>query len=130
MRNTKLGPGGLSDVEWVVQLLQLVNAGRLRELRTTSTLPALAAAERADLISADDAVALRDAWTMASALRNAILLLRGRASDTIGSDPREVSAVAQLLGYDKGESSIMLDEYRRRTRHARQVMDHVFWGLE
>ena len=130
LRNTKLGPGGLSDVEWVVQLLQLVNAGRLRELRTTSTLPALAAAERADLISADDAVALRDAWTMASALRNAILLLRGRASDTIGSDPREVSAVAQLLGYDKGESSIMLDEYRRRTRHARQVMDHVFWGLE
>lgn len=87
LRNTKLGPGGLSDVEWVVQLLQLVNAGRLRELRTTSTLPALAAAERADLISADDAVALRDAWTMASALRNAILLLRGRASDTIGSDP-------------------------------------------
>ncbi|MBK8447540.1 MAG: bifunctional [glutamine synthetase] adenylyltransferase/[glutamine synthetase]-adenylyl-L-tyrosine phosphorylase [Micropruina sp.] len=130
LRNTKLGRGGLSDVEWVVQLLQLSNAGELPELRTTSTLAALAAAERAQLVSADDASALRDAWTMASSLRNAILLLRGRASDTIPSDPREVSAVAQLLGYDKGESSIMLDEYRRRTRHARQVMDHVFWGLE
>ncbi|MCB0891464.1 MAG: hypothetical protein KDB51_06435, partial [Propionibacteriaceae bacterium] len=63
-------------------------------------------------------------------LRNAILLLRGRASDTIPSDPREAGAVAQLLGYDKGEASILFDEYRRRTRHARQVMDHVFWGLD
>ena len=130
LRNTKLGPGGLSDVEWAVQLLQLSNAAEVPQLRTTSTLAALAAAEQADLITPDDAAALRDAWTMASALRNAILLLRGRASDTIPSDAREVSAVAQLIGYDKGESSIMMDEYRRRTRHARQVMDHVFWGLE
>lgn len=67
---------------------------------------------------------------MASQIRNAIMLLRGRSSDTIPTDPREASAVAQLLGYDKGESSVFLDEYRRRTRRARLVMDHVFWGLE
>ncbi|MFT4293870.1 MAG: bifunctional [glutamine synthetase] adenylyltransferase/[glutamine synthetase]-adenylyl-L-tyrosine phosphorylase [Micropruina sp.] len=130
LRNTKLGPGGLSDVEWAVQLLQLQHGDRLPELRTTSTLDGLAAAEAADLISPEDAAALRDAWTMASGIRNAIVLLRGRASDTIPNDPREASAVAQLLGYDKGESSVFLDEYRRRTRRARLVMDHIFWGLE
>ncbi len=130
LRNTKLGPGGLSDVEWAVQLLQLQHAGELPALRSTSTLTALAAAEEADLVSAEDAGALRDAWTMASGIRNAIMLLRGRASDTIPNDPREASAVAQLLGYDKGESSMFLDEYRRRARRARLVMDHIFWGLE
>ena len=130
LRNTKLGPGGLSDVEWAVQLLQLQHAGELPALRSTSTLAALAAAEEADLVSAEDAAALRDAWTMASGIRNAIMLLRGRASDTIPNDPREASAVAQLLGYDKGESSMFLDEYRRRARRARLVMDHIFWGLE
>ena len=130
LRNTKLGPGGLTDVEWAVQLLQLQHGDRLAQLRTTSTLAALAAAEKADLIPAEEATALRDAWTMASGIRNAIMLLRGRASDTIPTDPREVSAVAELLGYDKGESSVFLDEYRRRTRRARLVMDHVFWGLE
>ncbi|MFT4216518.1 MAG: bifunctional [glutamine synthetase] adenylyltransferase/[glutamine synthetase]-adenylyl-L-tyrosine phosphorylase [Micropruina sp.] len=130
LRNTKLGPGGLSDVEWAVQLLQLQHGDRLPELRTTATLGALGAAEAADLISPEDAAALRDAWTMASGIRNAILLLRGRASDTIPNDPREASAVAQLLGYDKGESSVFMDEYRRRTRRARLVMDHIFWGLE
>ncbi|MFT3862026.1 bifunctional [glutamine synthetase] adenylyltransferase/[glutamine synthetase]-adenylyl-L-tyrosine phosphorylase [Micropruina sp.] len=130
LRNTKLGPGGLSDVEWTVQLLQLCHGHRVPGLRTTSTLEALAAAEQAGLIAADDAGALRTAWVLAGRLRNAILLLRGRASDTIPSDPREAGAVAQLLGYDKGEASIMLDAYRRHTRHARLVMDHVFWGLE
>jgi len=130
LRNTKLGPGGLSDVEWVVQLLQLSHAGEAPGLRTTSTLPALDCAESAGLISAEDATALRDAWTMASGIRNAIMLLRGRASDSIPNDPREASAVAQLIGYDKGESSLFLDEYRRRTRRARMVMDHLFWGLE
>ena len=130
LRNTKLGPGGLSDVEWAVQLLQLEHGARLPELRTTSTLGALGAAEAAELASTEDAAALRDAWTMASRIRNAILLLRGRASDTIPTNPREASAVAQLLGYEKGECGVFLDEYRRRTRRARLVMDHIFWGLE
>lgn len=130
LRNTKLGPGGLTDVEWAVQLLQLSHAGRVPALRLTGTLRALAVAEREDLISAEDASALREAWTMASQIRNAITLLRGRAADTIPNDPREASAVAQLLGYDKGESSLFLDEYRRRARRARLVMDHIFWGLE
>ena len=89
LRNTKLGPGGLSDVEWVVQLLQLANAHEVPGLRTASTLTALAAAEQADLVTPDEADALRDAWLLAGRLRNAILLLRGRASDTIPSDPRE-----------------------------------------
>ena len=130
LRNTKLGPGGLSDVEWGVQLLQLEHAGGEPGLRTTSTLPALKAAVEADLVSSEDAAAMADAWTMASRIRNTVLLLRGRASDSIPNDPREAAAVALLMGYDKGESSLFLDEYRRRTRRARQVMDHIFWGLE
>ena len=130
LRNTKLGPGGLSDVEWAVQLLQLEHGDAQPALRTTSTLGALAGAVAADLVSDEDAAALRDAWTMASQIRNAIMLLRGRASDVIPNSPRETSAVAQLLGYDKGESSAFLDEYLRRARRARLVMDHIFWGLE
>lgn len=129
-RNIKLGPGGLSDVEWAVQLLQLEHAGGEPGLRTTRTLAALEAAEQADLISGLDAAALRDSWTMASKIRNAIMLLRGRASDAIPTDSREMAAVSEILGYDKGESSMMLDDYRRKARRARLVMDHIFWGLE
>ena len=128
-RNLKLGPGGLSDVEWVVQLLQLQHAGAHPELQVPYTLGALRAAEQLNLLSSEDADALAEAWVFASRIRNAIMLLRGRASDTLPTDPREFSAVAQILGYGKGESSLLRDDYQRRARLARQVMDRLFWEL-
>ncbi|MGC3952889.1 MAG: bifunctional [glutamine synthetase] adenylyltransferase/[glutamine synthetase]-adenylyl-L-tyrosine phosphorylase [Propionicimonas sp.] len=128
-RNLKLGPGGLSDVEWVVQLLQLQHAGTNPELRTPYTIGALRAAQGLGLIGDEDADALADAWLFASRIRNAIMLQRGRASDTIPTDIRELSAVAQVLGYGKGESSLLLDDYQRRARLARQVMDRLFWDI-
>ena len=124
-----LGPGGLSDVEWVVQLLQLQHAGTHPELRTPYTMGALRAAQSLDLITAEDADALADAWVFASRIRNAIMISRGRASDTIPTDTREFSAVAQILGYGKGESSLLRDDYQRRARLARQVMNRLFWDL-
>ncbi len=57
--HVKLGPGGLSDAEWVAQLLQLRHAGAVPALRTTSTLAALAAARDDGLLSAADAEALQ-----------------------------------------------------------------------
>lgn len=129
-RHTKLGPGGLSDVEWVLQLLQLQHARTDERLRRTGTLEVLAAVREAGLLDAADAAALEAAWTMASRIRNAIVLHRGRASDTIPTDTRELAAVAELLGYAKGEASLMIEDYLRRTRLARAVMDRVFWGLD
>jgi glutamate-ammonia-ligase adenylyltransferase len=126
-RHVKLGPGGLSDVEWVVQLLQLQHAATIPELRTTSTLGALDAAAESQLLGLSDADALRSAWLMASRIRNAVMLLRGRAADSLPTDSRELSAVAMILGYSRGESSLLVDDYRRRSRMARQVMDRVFW---
>ena len=58
-RHLKLGRGGLSDVEWLVQLLQLQHAGRHPELRTTSTVEALDAAAALGLLAAADAGLLR-----------------------------------------------------------------------
>jgi [glutamine synthetase] adenylyltransferase / [glutamine synthetase]-adenylyl-L-tyrosine phosphorylase len=129
-RNTKLGPGGLSDVEWVVQVVQLQHAAELPGLRTPSTLDALAVAAEAGLIEESDAETLEAAWLLASRIRNAMMLLRGRPGDTLPTDVRELSAVAQILGYAKGESSLLVEEHRRRARLARQVMDRVFWETD
>jgi glutamate-ammonia-ligase adenylyltransferase len=74
----KLGPGGLSDVEWTVQLLQLQYGHAVDGLRTTRTLAALDAAVLAGLVTAPDAAALSAAWRFGSRVRNAIMLVRGR----------------------------------------------------
>ncbi len=129
-RHVKLGPGGLSDVEWTVQLLQLQHGHQVPELRTTGTAQALQAAVAAELLGAADAESLREAWVMATHIRNATMLLRGRATDTIPTDARERAAVAELLGYAKGEASFFIDDWARRARQARAVMDRVFWGLD
>ncbi len=128
-RHVKLGPGGLSDVEWTVQILQMEHARAHPELRTTRTLAALDAALEAELLTETDADALRQAWLMASEIRDAVMLLRGRASDVIPSDVRELAPIAELMGYPKGRSSTMAEEYAKRSRRARLVMDRLFWGL-
>jgi [glutamine synthetase] adenylyltransferase / [glutamine synthetase]-adenylyl-L-tyrosine phosphorylase len=124
----KLGPGGLSDVEWVVQLLQLRHAHAVAGLRTTRTLAGLAAAEAAGLVTAEDAAALAAAWRLAARVRDAVVLVRGRASDVIPSQHGERAAVASVLGYPPGASQDLVQDYRRAARRARAVMERVFYG--
>ncbi len=126
-RHLKLGSGGLSDIEWTVQLLQLRHAHEHAELRTPSTLDALAAAASLGLVTARQAHDLRAAWEHISRLRNAMMLVRGRASDSLPADFRELAAIADLLGYGPRQSSQMLEDTRRLMRLAYQVVDELFW---
>ncbi|MEU5997288.1 bifunctional [glutamine synthetase] adenylyltransferase/[glutamine synthetase]-adenylyl-L-tyrosine phosphorylase [Streptomyces sp. NPDC047197] len=126
--HTKLGRGGLSDVEWTVQLMQLTHGWVEPGLRTTRTRVALAAACAAELIPTEDAAILDEAWVLATRVRNAVMLVRGRAGDTFPSDGRELAAVGRYLGYDPGHVGDMLDDYRRITRRARAVMEERFYG--
>jgi len=126
--HTKLGPGGLSDVEWTVQLLQLQHGWAEPGLRTTRTREALAAAAAAELISVEDASILDEAWVLATRVRNAVMLVRGRAGDTFPSDGRELAAVGRYLGYGDGHVGDMLDGYRRTARRARAVVEALFYG--
>ncbi|MEE4544166.1 bifunctional [glutamine synthetase] adenylyltransferase/[glutamine synthetase]-adenylyl-L-tyrosine phosphorylase [Streptomyces sp. V4-01] len=125
--HAKLGRGGLSDVEWTVQLLQLEHAARLPSLRTTGTRRALAAATAEGLVDAADAAVLDDAWVLATRVRNAVMLVRGRPGDTFPGDSRELAAVARYLGYPPGHVGDMLEDYRRRTRRARAVVERLFY---
>ncbi|MFF7826485.1 bifunctional [glutamine synthetase] adenylyltransferase/[glutamine synthetase]-adenylyl-L-tyrosine phosphorylase [Streptomyces rochei] len=126
--HAKLGPGGLSDVEWTVQLMQLRHGHEEAGLRTTRTRAALAAACEAGLISAENATTLDEAWVLATRVRNAVMLVRGRAGDTFPTDPRELAAVGRYLGHGPGHAGDMLDEYRRTARRARAVVDELFYA--
>ncbi|WP_232666478.1 bifunctional [glutamine synthetase] adenylyltransferase/[glutamine synthetase]-adenylyl-L-tyrosine phosphorylase [Pseudonocardia sp. TRM90224] len=127
--HTKLGLGGLADVEWTVQLLQLQHAGDLPELRTTSTLDGLREAGSAGLLTAEDVTELAAGWTMATRARNGVMLVRGKPGDQVPRSGRELTAVAHALGYPAdGDPGVFLDEYRRTTRRARAVVERVFYG--
>jgi glutamate-ammonia-ligase adenylyltransferase len=127
-RHLKLGRGSLSDVEWFVQLLQLQHAESLPELRTTSTLHALAAATEAGLVDPVDAERLRAAWLMASRARSAMTLWTAKTADVLPVDRRALDGVARLLEYPPGSASRLEEDYLRATRLARQVFERGFYG--
>ena len=124
----KLGHGGLADVEWTVQLLQLQHAFEVEGLRTTSTLPALAAAVGAGLLDPADGDVLGTAWRLTTRVRDALVLVRGRPSTALPSSGRELAGVARALGYPAGAQGDFLDDYRRATRRARAVVERVFYA--
>ncbi|MEU5843184.1 bifunctional [glutamine synthetase] adenylyltransferase/[glutamine synthetase]-adenylyl-L-tyrosine phosphorylase [Rhodococcus sp. NPDC047139] len=125
--HTKLGRGGLADIEWTVQLLQLRHAYGLPALRTTSTLEALDAIGAAELLSAPDVELLRAAWITATDARNCLVLVRGKPTDQLPGPGRLLEAVARVTGWRGEDASEFLDHYLRVTRRARAVVERVFW---
>ena len=123
----KLGRGGLADVEWTVQLLQMRHAHAVPGLRTTRTLEALHAATEAELITSDDAALLESSWRLVSRIRNAVVLMRGKPAESMVEQASERAGVAHLLGYGIDQSERMVDDYLRTTRLARRVVERVFW---
>ncbi len=129
-RHIKLGRGGLSDVEWTIQLLQLSHGHEYPELQTTQTLQALSAAEQAQLVTNRDAVILAEAWMLASEVRNAIVLVKGKPSDVLPVDMTDLAAIAYLMGYSRSRVGQLEQDYLRATRRARGVTERIFYGKE
>jgi [glutamine synthetase] adenylyltransferase / [glutamine synthetase]-adenylyl-L-tyrosine phosphorylase len=121
--HTKLGRGGLADVEWAVQLLQLRHGYALPALRMTRTLEALVAETQAKLVDKVDAAAMTAGWTLAAQVRNALTLVRGRPTDQLPRHGVELAGVVQLLG--GGDPGEFVDRYLRLTRRSRAAMERV-----
>ena len=124
----KLGRGGLADVEWTVQLMQMEHSHNVPGLRTTKTLDALGAARNAGLIDEEDAETLEASWRLVSRIRNSVMLMRSKAAESMVEQASERAGLAHLMGYGADESEMMVDDYLRTTRQARKVVEKIFWG--
>ncbi|HEY5247980.1 MAG TPA: bifunctional glutamine-synthetase adenylyltransferase/deadenyltransferase, partial [Dermatophilaceae bacterium] len=123
----KLGLGGLSDVEWTAQLVQLRHGYEIEGLRTTGTLAALTAAGEAGLIPLADVQTMTQSWRFASALRNASVLWRGRQVDSLPSDLQDADGIGRIVGRKAGAGDELAEAYRRLARRARVAVTHSFY---
>jgi glutamate-ammonia-ligase adenylyltransferase len=96
-------------------------------LRTPSTLEALAQAVECDLLGAHDELVLRQAWELASRVRNATVLWRGRPADSLPTNVQELDGVARIVGYPPASAGRLDEDYQRTTRRARAVMERLFY---
>ncbi|KFJ01559.1 bifunctional [glutamine synthetase] adenylyltransferase/[glutamine synthetase]-adenylyl-L-tyrosine phosphorylase [Bifidobacterium thermacidophilum] len=131
-RHLKLGKGGLSDVEWTVQLLQLEHAGTCPELRTGSTMDALDALETQDMLGHKDADTLRRAWRICTAARNGNYLWSGRAAraDILPDDLDSLGGMAVYLGYGANRGQQFENDILALMRQCREVVERLFYGQQ
>jgi glutamate-ammonia-ligase adenylyltransferase len=123
----KLGPGGLADVEWTVQLLQLRLGGTHPEVRRQGTLAALDALAGAGALDAREAAWLADAYRLCLRLRNLGYLVAGRPLDSLPTDPVLLERLAETMGEPPGGRQRLLEAFRRATRRARRIVMARFW---
>jgi glutamate-ammonia-ligase adenylyltransferase len=127
-RHLKLGPGSLSDVEWLVQLLQLEHAHAHPAMRTASTIEALRATQHAGLLASASADRLAEAWRLASRLRSANTLLSGQTSDILPVDRNKLDGIGRLLEYPPRSATRVEEDWFGTARRARRVFEKLFYG--
>ncbi len=127
-RHFKLGRGSLSDVEWLVQLLQLEHVSAHPSLRTTGTLDALSQLVASGIIAKQDAAKLESAWLLTSRCRSALVLAVDKQLDVLPTDRKQLEAMARILEYAPGSAADLEEDYLAATRKSRQVFERLFLG--
>ena len=108
--NLKEGPGGIRDVEFTVQALQLFHAGRNPELRTGNVLAAITALARAQILPEDSATVLADGYRWLRRAEHALQLAEEQQTAQLPRDRGERTALARRMGY----AEPVADEAARR----------------
>ena len=127
MRHLKLGRGSISDVEWLVQLLQLKHGYSNTSLQTPHTLQALEQLEITGFVQASDAIVLKQAWQLSSAIRSAVMLAQNKRTDVLPTDRQQLESVSRLLEYPRGGAAALEQDYLATTRRARAVFEKLFY---
>lgn len=125
----KLGPGGMLDVEWTVQLFQMMHGARVPELRTTSTLRALSALKEHKIIDEETYMVLYRAWSLSATLRDARFLATGKTGkrmEAMPTHPGELQRVVSILNFPTSRE--LLEERARAVRLARTKVVELFFG--
>ena len=95
----KLGAGGIREIEFVVQLQQLIRGGREPSLRARGLLPALEACAARGYLSQRHARALREAYLFLRLLENRVQMFADRQTHALPADPMVRVRIARSLGY-------------------------------
>lgn len=109
--NAKFSPGGLVDLEYLVQALQINHGANSPALRETNTGRALTALEEAGILSAEQYTRLREALIFLRRLINALRVVRGNARDLTvpPADSEEFAFLARRLGYGNNLTQLHQD---------------------
>ncbi len=127
----KLGKGGMTDVEWMVQKIQLTFASAYPQLTTTNTIIALNAAMRTEILPAVEVISLIDNYLFLTRLRNLLWLQSGHSHTSLLYDSYQARSLALLLGYgdtiNKSAESKLIEELKAVMAQVRAIFNRRFY---
>ncbi|MEI7631597.1 MAG: bifunctional [glutamine synthetase] adenylyltransferase/[glutamine synthetase]-adenylyl-L-tyrosine phosphorylase, partial [Actinomycetes bacterium] len=126
-RELKLGPGGLRDVEFSVQLLQLVHGRSDVMLRSSTTLDALEALAVWGYVGRDDASTLADAYRFLRTLEHRLQLHKLRRTHTMPEDESDLRRLGRSLGYRGDPVGELHAKWRTHAREVRRLHEKLFY---
>lgn len=126
-RQLKLGPGGLRDIEFAVQLLQLVHGRMDPLLRRRATLPALAALSRGGYVGRDDAKALAEAYTFLRQIEHLIQLHRLRRTHVVPEGVADLRRLGRGLAMTVDPVGEFTTQWKRHAMEARRLHEKLFY---
>ena len=126
-RNIKLGAGGIREIEFVTQALQLLYGARYLELRARSTLTALDAALSLGVLSAPHHRDLYDAYVFLRRLENRIQYHQGLQTHSLPENEKRLEVLGRLMGFDtENPVQALLEETQKRRKRVRGIFDLFF----
>jgi [glutamine synthetase] adenylyltransferase / [glutamine synthetase]-adenylyl-L-tyrosine phosphorylase len=126
-RNIKTGRGGMVDVEFIAQYLQLRHGGEKVALRRRNTLEALDELSREGFLTEADHKNLKSGYKFLRRLENKLRLVHDQSVNELTSDPAYLAKLAKHLGYPEGQPGRrLLEEYLTTTQAIRDIFDRIF----
>lgn len=124
-KHVKLGPGGIRDIEFTVQCLQMIHGGRLKSLCTQNTLETLQALKVNELLDPHDADALTSAYRFLRKVENAIQIEADQQRYAIPAKENEEIQLARTLGYMDEPLDAFRQAYTEHTSEVRRIFEKV-----
>jgi len=127
-RDVKLGYGGIREIEFLIQALQLIYSGRDRALREKNSLKALHMLSQKGLLTYQETAELSRAYVFLRIVEHRIQILDDLQTQTLPAGEQELRSLARRAGYlDPGkEAEALLRDYTGHTRRVRGIYDNLF----
>lgn len=126
-RNVKLGRGGIREIEFIAQTLQLLHGGRIPFLQNHQTLPTLEKLGQYDLLDESDVGRLRESYLFLRDVEHRLQMEENLQTHTIPEDKTARERLARLMGFQSWKSFETVRT--RHTKNVRQVFDRLFHSL-
>jgi [glutamine synthetase] adenylyltransferase / [glutamine synthetase]-adenylyl-L-tyrosine phosphorylase len=128
-RDVKTGHGGIRDIEFVIQFLQLLNGGDLTEIRTGNTLQAIARLEQVGCLTMQERSILETNYALLRTIEHRLQIMFDLQTHLLPEDEQELRRLAIRLGYQAAGSKSPLDsfqrDYKEKTELNRKILDHL-----